>query len=178
MNKLVPFESSCLQKFEIYSDMVIDAKDPSHFSLTFKISDELSEVDLEKRILLHEGNALERKDELWKMTCFEMFLNPVGQNQYYEFNISVEGAWNCYHFAGYRFPQPPQVSSDFEVKKIIWEAHQLKVSIRNKTALQKFNIGLTAVIKNKKNQTTYFSLKHDGGKPDFHLASGFTLQRG
>lgn len=178
MNKLLPFDSSCLQKFEIFSDVIIDAKESSRFSLTFKISDADDEVDLEKRILLHEGSSLERKDELWKMTCFEMFLNPIGQKQYYEFNLSLEGAWNCYHFAGYRFPQPPQASNDFEVERILWKSNQLEVSIRNKSAFQKFNIGLTAVIKNKKNQTTYFSLKHEGGKPDFHLASGFTLQRG
>ncbi len=178
MNKLVPFDSSSLQKFEIFSDLVVDAKDASCFSLSFQVSDELSEVDLENRNLRYEGKTLTRKDELWKLTCFEMFLNPIGQKQYFEFNFSLEGAWNCYHFAGYRFPQPPQISNDFEIEKMIWAAGRLEVVIRNKSAFQKFNIGLTAVIKNKKNQTTYFSLKHDGGKPDFHLASGFTLQRG
>ena len=126
VNKLVPFDSSGLQKFEIFSDMMIDAKESSRFLLTFKIDDEMSEVDLEKRILLHEGNSLERKDELWKMTCFEMFLNPIGQKQYYEFNVSLEGAWNCYHFAGYRFPQPPQPSNDFEIEKILWKSNQKK----------------------------------------------------
>jgi len=158
--------------------MTIDAKESARLSLVFKINDENSEVDLEKRILVHEGASLERKDELWKMTCFEMFLNPTGQKQYYEFNFSIEGAWNCYHFAGYRFPQPPQPTEDFEIEKILWKSNQLEISIRNKSPFQKFDIGLTAVIKNKKNQTTYFSLKHEGGKPDFHLASGFTLQRG
>lgn len=178
VNKLLPFDASCLQSFEIFSDMVIDAKDASRLNVVFKINDEQSEVDLENRILMYEGASLERKDELWKMTCFEMFLNPVGQKQYYEFNFSLEGAWNCYHFAGYRFPQPPQANNEFEIEKILWKSKQLEVSIHNKTAFQKFNIGLTAVIKNKKNQTTYFALKHEGGKPDFHLASGFALQRG
>lgn len=158
--------------------MIIDAKESTRLAVIFKMNDALSEVDLEKRILLHEVGSLERKDELWKLTCFEMFLNPIGQKQYYEFNFSLEGAWNCYHFAGYRFPQPPQASNDFEIEKMLWKSNQLEVVLRNKSAFQKFNIGLTAVIKNKKNQTTYFALRHDGGKPDFHLASGFTLQRG
>ena len=92
--------------------------------------------------------------------------------------FGCRGFGYCFHFAGYRFPQPPQASNDFEIEKMLWKSNQLEVVLRNKSAFQKFNIGLTAVIKNKKNQTTYFALKHDGGKPDFHLASGFTLQRG
>lgn len=112
------------------------------------------------------------------MTCFEMFLNPTGHKQYYEFNFSLEAAWNVYHFTGYRFPQPPTPTQDFEIESLSWKSKQLSVVLKNKSPFQKFDVGLTAVIKNKKNQITYFALKHESGKPDFHLAGGFTLQRG
>lgn len=174
----MPFDSRDLQSFEIFSDLTIDAKDSSRLLLNFKINDAASEVSLENRVLLFEGRSLQRKDELWKMTCFEMFLNPVDQKQYYEFNFSLEGAWNCYHFAGYRFPQPPQASNDFEIEKMLWKPNQFEVVLKNKSNFRQFNVGLTVVIKNKKNQTTYFALKHESAKPDFHLASGFALQRG
>lgn len=178
MNKLVAFDSSYLQNFEIFSELSLDPKDSLRLSLVFKVNDELSEVDLENRVLFFDGKFMERKDELWKMTCFEMFLNPKGQKQYYEFNFSLAGTWNCYRFAGYRFPQPPEVSTDFEIEKMVWKSKQLEITVKNNSQFQKFNVGLTAVIKNKKNQTTYFALKHDGGKPDFHVSSAFTLQRG
>lgn len=178
MNKLIPFESNHLQKFELWADLLVDETDPSKLRLQFQVRDPLDEVSLEPREYRFDETSMVRKDELWKMTCFEMFLNPVGQKQYYEFNFNLEGAWNNYHFAGYRFPQPPQANSDFLVSSLIWKPKDLTVQIQNKSPFRHFNVGLTAVIKDKKNQTTYFSLQHEGGKPDFHTASGFILQRG
>ncbi len=43
-----------------------------------------------------------RKDELWKMTCFEFFLAIKDQPQYWEFNMSPSGDWNVYHMDAYR----------------------------------------------------------------------------
>lgn len=178
MNKLVAFDSSHLQSFRIFADLNVDRDDSSRLILVFTAQDVLSEVDLINEDINRFSHEMERKDELWRMTCFEMFLNPAGQKQYFEFNFSLEGAWNAYHFAGYRFPQPPQVTTDFEVEQLNWKHKQLEVVLKNKTKFRKFNVGLCAVIQNKKNQVSYFALKHEGGKPDFHSASGFTLQRG
>lgn len=174
----MPFDGSELQKFQIFSDLTINPQDPTRLVLVFRIHDELAEVDLAHDDFQFLENQMQRKDELWKMTCFEMFLNPVGHKRYFEFNFNLEGAWNAYQFAGYRFPQPPQASSDFKIESMTWKMKQLEIVIKNETGFEKFNVGLTAVIKNKKNQTTYFALKHEGGKPDFHLASGFALPRG
>ena len=178
MNKLIPFDTTYLKKFELFADLVIEPNEAGNLSLLFTIRDELHEVE-ELAPLPHQNDSLnERKDELWKSTCYEMFLNPVGHKQYYEFNFSPDGAWNCYHFAGYRFPQPPMPSTDFELQRYIIGTNQLEMSLTNKSPFRQFNVGLTSVIKNKNNQLTYFSLKHESGKPDFHVADTFILQRG
>jgi hypothetical protein len=44
----------------------------------------------------------QRADELWKTTCFELFLSVSGQGDYYELNFSPSGNWNAYHFDSYR----------------------------------------------------------------------------
>ncbi len=178
MNKLLPFDTTYLKKFEIFADLTIAADDFSKLSLIYKLRDELNEVEplpstSESSDVIHE-----RKDELWKSTCFEMFLNPVGHKQYYEFNFSPEGAWNCYHFAGYRFPQPPVPAVQFEIERFAATNKQLEIRLINKSTFRQFNVGLTAVVKNKNNQVTYFSLKHENSKPDFHVADTFILQRG
>ncbi|HEX2994482.1 MAG TPA: hypothetical protein VHP14_06650, partial [Anaerolineales bacterium] len=42
-----------------------------------------------------------RKDELWKTTCFEFFLAVKDQPRYWEFNLSPSGDWNIYHMDAY-----------------------------------------------------------------------------
>lgn len=43
-----------------------------------------------------------RADELWKATCFELFIRPEEGNGYYEFNFAPSGEWAAYRFGGYR----------------------------------------------------------------------------
>ena len=43
-----------------------------------------------------------RKHDLWKATCFEFFIAPAGQPQYWEFNLSPSGNWNVYRMDAYR----------------------------------------------------------------------------
>lgn len=43
-----------------------------------------------------------RTDELWRTTCFELFLRRPGQEGYLEFNFAPSGQWAAYGFDGYR----------------------------------------------------------------------------
>ena len=43
-----------------------------------------------------------RADELWRTTCFELFLRRPGSEGYLEFNFSPSGQWAAYAFDGYR----------------------------------------------------------------------------
>src|SRR5262245_43514508 len=43
-----------------------------------------------------------RTDDLWKTTCFEVFLKPSLSKRYYEFNFSPSGLWAAYSFEDYR----------------------------------------------------------------------------
>jgi hypothetical protein len=43
-----------------------------------------------------------RADELWRTTCFELFLMPQGGDAYCEFNLSPSERWAAYDFTGYR----------------------------------------------------------------------------
>ena len=43
-----------------------------------------------------------RADELWRTTCFEAFLKPMGQSSYTEWNFAPSGDWASYAFSDYR----------------------------------------------------------------------------
>src|SRR5689334_3335291 len=58
----------------------------------------------------------ERTDELWKTTCFEAFLRPLGETSYLEWNFAPSGQWASYEFSDYRdgmaeaeVTQPPYI---------------------------------------------------------------------
>lgn len=176
MDKLIPYVSGALPNFEISSDLEILSQ--NKIRLTFQVQNKNSSIDFRVSSVTAKANQLPRKDELWKDICFELFLNPLSEKKYYEFNFSLQPAWNCYVFESYRAPQPPQASKDFEILSLTWSGSELKVELENRSAFTKFNAGITAIIKDKHNQTHYFALKHAGTKPDFHLQDSFILQRG
>src|SRR5690349_1737431 len=43
-----------------------------------------------------------RADELWRNTCFEMFVKAENREGYCEFNFSPSSEWAAYGFTGYR----------------------------------------------------------------------------
>jgi len=144
---------------------------------TFKITDLTSAISL-KNDFQSTAKDIMRQDELWKSTCFEIFLRPKAEEKYYEFNFSLTPAWNCYVFDSYRKPQPPKSSHDFELSTLSWQNHVLRAEIKNKTGYREFNVGLTTIIQDKENQLHYLAIDHAGEKPDFHLQDSFILQRG
>ncbi len=44
----------------------------------------------------------ERRDGLWKRTCFEVFVAQPGHAPYREFNFSPAGHWQAFTFSSYR----------------------------------------------------------------------------
>ncbi len=123
-----------------------------------------------------------RKDDLWKRTCFEVFIAPEGQTQYWEFNMSPSGNWNVYHMDAYR-----QVNMREEVlfTTLPFTFHKtddelnLNISINLSYILpldQKLNIGVTAIIQTFDGSESYWALTHPGTQADFHIRDGFTIQ--
>lgn len=123
-----------------------------------------------------------RKHDLWKMTCFEIFIAPHGQAQYWEFNLSPSGNWNVYHMDAYRQvnmrEEPSFTTLPFMFHKMDDEAN-LEISVDLSSifpASQKIHIGLTAIIQTLDGSESYWALAHPGVQADFHIRDGFTIQ--
>ena len=117
-----------------------------------------------------------RKDDLWKTTCFEVFLATPGTESYFEFNFSPWGAWNAYQFAAYRQPQPPQKVKDVQVLELLWENNRLTSRVQLGPQLlnpAQLEVSLTTVIETVSAEKIYFARNHKGPRPDFHLRESF-----
>lgn len=113
-----------------------------------------------------------RTDDLWKHTCFEVFL--ADGEGYFEFNFSPSMQWAAYRFSGYR---AGMTNADVQAPSI--EAHadsarlELRASLTLPAASKHWRLGLSAVIEETSGDKSYWALAHAPGKPDFHHADTF-----
>lgn len=117
-----------------------------------------------------------RGQDLWKTTCFELFLYDGG-GRYREFNFSPSGQWAAYAFSGYRNlagpfdpRQTPQIDHEtgtsMFVQTVFIDRRELEGAER---------AALAAVIEEKGGRPSYWALAHAGLKPDFHDPACFRI---
>jgi hypothetical protein len=118
----------------------------------------------------------ERADELWRNTCFELFLYD-GEGRYREFNFSPSQQWAAYRFSGYRSDMqpfdpvcPPEIvaekGNDLFILTVFLNRADIKPASRG---------ALSAVLEEPARRLSYWALKHGGERPDFHDPACFRL---
>ena len=115
-----------------------------------------------------------RSDELWKHTCFEVFVRTA--QGYVEFNLSPSSAWASYRFDGYREGIKP---ADEVATVLGLDGGEDYLALEAKVELPgdaPGPIALSAVIQDLAGRNTYWALAHPAGKPDFHHPDSFVLE--
>jgi len=147
------------------------------FSVHYTLAGELEEIVFPSRI----ENAT-RKDDLWRMTCFEFFLAAKGSPQYWEFNLSPSGDWNFYAMDAYRQVNMREETRiqrlQFNVQKKV-ESFSLEADIDLNQIFPEdilIEAGITSVIKTKDGRESYWALIHPHPEADFHLRNSFVLE--
>jgi hypothetical protein len=117
-----------------------------------------------------------RGTELWKATCFELFLYD-GQGRYREFNFSPSGQWAAYQFSGYR-----NLTGTIEPRRTPEIKHEAGESLFVQTVFidrreldGAERAAIAAVIQEKGGRPSYWALAHAALKPDFHDPSCFRV---
>jgi hypothetical protein len=134
-----------------------------------------------RRLVLPLPSGAARADELWRHTCFELFLRPGGEDAYFEFNFAPSLQWAAYAFDSYRSGMRPL---DFAPPRL--EIRQDKMNLELQVALaldqlpefgreRVWNVGLSAVIKETNGEISHWALTHPAAKPDFHHSGSFVL---
>jgi hypothetical protein len=144
--------------------------------MTFRLDGDLG------RIRVPAARAPRIATDLWRHTCFEVFITVEGQAPYHEFNFAPSGEWAVYAFSSYREGGPladetmrPRIDVRFAGGRLELDA---RVGLDSLSAIHPsvpLRIGLAAVIEADDGQLSYWALRHRGEKPDFHDAGGFAL---
>jgi hypothetical protein len=135
------------------------------------------------RIRMPASHGGERQDELWRHTCFEVFVSAPGVPGYYEFNFSPAGDWAAYHFDHYRqgmnpvyLVQPPALHMQLRPARLELFATVHLAGLPDLDPAQHLRVALAGVIEDEAGTLSYWSLRHPPGKPDFHHPEAFTLE--
>ena len=120
-----------------------------------------------------------QSNDLWKNTCFELFLSNKNISEYLEFNWSPNGQCNTYKFNDYREKANQDIyeRSDFIVKK-----ENNNIIFESKILLNKYNpyiyldinnllMGMSVIIET--NTLDYWSNQHLHNRPDFHNKNSY-----
>ena len=112
-----------------------------------------------------------RADDLWRASCFELFLMFDDQEHYVEFNFSPSASWAAYAFDGHREGRTPL---DIGAPRIERRPDGLAVAC-DLSGLPRgeHQMGLSAVIEEDGGVFSYWALAHPPGAPDFHHAACF-----
>lgn len=129
------------------------------------------------RFVIPQNDNPRRRDELWKTTCFEAFLQEAGAESYREWNFAPSGDWAAYDFTAYR-----EGMAEADVRapylrmedNLTWFAFGATIAV---DAEHEWRLGLSAVLEEADGTKSYWALAHaDPGKPDFHAADCFVAK--
>ena len=116
-----------------------------------------------------------RADGLWQATCFELFLQPEGDEAYVECNFAPSEDWAVYGFDGYRAGMRPldvPAAPDVRVER---REHALVVKVELALPLTSgvWRIAPAAILADRDGARSFWAVKHGAGEPDFHRADCF-----
>lgn len=145
---------------------------PGTLSLRYVLDADVS------RLRIPANRLPQHVDELWKHTCFEMFMRKATDTPAYcELNASPSTEWALYSFDDYHKniasvnpAQPPQIRTVRGPNRL-----QLDVRVDLHGLALTGDIALAAVIEDHEGGLSYWALKHPASRPDFHHPDSFVL---
>ncbi len=128
-----------------------------------------------------------RQHELWKHTCFEIFLGRPGEAGYFELNVAPDGRWQCYQFDAERLGMRESGMLVLEHANLIRTATEATLEIFVNHGfppehLTHLKTGISVVIETQSvdnsdaKELHYYALLHPGSRPDFHCREAHTIQ--
>jgi hypothetical protein len=122
-----------------------------------------------------------RKDGLWKETCFDLFLAPDNLPGYWEFNLSPARHWNVYRFTDYRQGMEEETAFASLPFSVLRFSNSLSIDLE--VDLERIiepgrvlRVGVSAVIRHRSEELSYWALTHPGPRADFHRRESFIVE--
>ena len=135
--------------------------------LTYRAFGDLS------RLRIPEAQPAARTDELWRHTCFEVFVKEDGE-AYFEVNLSPSSQWAAYRFHSYRAGMTEALIEPWSLQRLEPPGElELMAEVNLGSPGGKF--ALSAVIEDIDGAISYWAINHPSAKPDFHHPDSFVL---
>lgn len=149
---------------------VLLSRDETSLQVVFELDAKLTDLIIPD----YDFTKLQRRDNLWEHTCFEVFLAQKGMPNYWEFNLSPSGDWNVYSFKGYREGMRQETYFNilpFEVKILSGRIFKLEITIDLKffQDFSDIDLGLSSVLEWSDGVKSYWAVRQHGDIPDFHV---------
>ena len=154
-------------------DVVVEEATSGGLMLTFCLVGDISALSIPDSV------SPRRADQLWRHTCFEVFVMAGEGPEYREFNFSPSGEWAVYDFRGYRNGGvlENELAPGIEVHRTM---DRLELGAEIGQGLvplgRPLRLGLSAIVEDAAGTLSYWALRHPPGKPDFHHTDAFALQ--
>jgi hypothetical protein len=147
----------------------------AQLQITYRVEGDIS------RICVFPPDESRIATELWRHTCFEVFIAMAGQPAYHEFNFALSGEWTVYAFRDYRDGGPladermrPQIARRSTSDRLELDTVVRLDALSAMHPSASLRIGLSVIVEAPEG-LSYWALRHRAGKPDFHHADGFAL---
>ena len=130
-------------------------------------------------VLMAEPEVATRRMALWETTCFECFFGVLGQDSYWELNLSTAGHWNVFRLDNYRSGFREELSIQALPVLIDRSVCSLETKLDLNVlglANSEIELSVTAVIEDKVGAISYWAVCHGGIEADFHLRNSFVIQ--
>jgi hypothetical protein len=126
----------------------------------------------------------ERADELWKHTCFEIFILKADGPGYLEFNFAPTGQWAAYSFrtrrsgmqniAGVAAAPIGTMTIDrhFVLRAEVDLSHVEGLPPADAT----WRAAISTIIETADGRKAYWAVAHPAGNPDFHAPEGYVVE--
>ncbi len=174
LKPFLPLPTARIPKVEISGDI---GRCSDGFAIRYLFVDPLGKTSIPVR-----ADVPLRRHGLWEETCFEFFLAVKNSPSYWEFNLSPSGHWNVYRFSEYRQNMQEETrfsSLPFDIRVLssggLSLALEMDLGIFMKRGLP-LEVGVSAVIRQKDGNVTYWALSHAGRQADFHRRDGFAVE--
>ncbi|MAM41337.1 MAG: hypothetical protein CL949_23170 [Erythrobacter sp.] len=128
-------------------------------------------IDDARKLVVPPFAGKGRADELWRTTCFELFLQPDGGTSYCEFNLSPSERWAAYDFSSPRngmanrpSPREPECTMRQGTGFAIFDAAIPVEAVPDIACAA----GITCVLEEEGGIKSFWALQHCQDQPDFH----------
>lgn len=134
-------------------------------------------------LLVPELSNPSRADELWKHTCFEIFILKADVPGYVELNFAPTGQWAAYSFRSRRsgmrnidqVKQAPVGTMMFGRQFVLKAELDLSGVEGLPPEDMPWRAAISTVIEAADGRKAYWAIQHPEGNPDFHAPEGFVI---